>query len=58
MSGSQKDDADHLAAYAEKLLNHAGEAMAHAKTTVDTEAALGLVLRARMAIREAQAQIK
>lgn len=55
MNGSQKDDADHLAAYAEKLLGHAKEAMEQSE--IARREASNLVMRARIAIREASALI-
>jgi len=63
MTSSHKDDADHLAAYAEHLMQHAKEAVALANQrqidwlTAKREA-LRLLMRVRVAVREAQTQIR
>lgn len=56
MSGSQRDDADHLAAYAEKMIAHAKEALRRSATA--RMEAKTLLVRARVAIGEAKAQLK
>jgi hypothetical protein len=63
MTSTGKDDADHLAAYAEHLMAHAKAAVALANQKqedwlVSRREALRLILRARMAIREAHVQLR
>jgi len=63
MTSASKDDADHLAAYAEHLMEHAKAAVALAnQRQVDwltsKREALRLLMRVRIAVREAQAQIR
>ena len=63
MTSANKDDADHLAAYAEHLMEHANAAVALANQRKEQwlttkREAIRLLMRARIAIREAQTQIK
>ena len=56
MTSASKDDADHLAAYAEHLIERAKYALLN--SIAQKQEARQLLMRAKVAIREAQTQIK
>lgn len=63
MTSANKDDADHLARYAENLMEHANAAVALANQRKEQwlttyREAIRLRVRARIAKMEAKAQIK
>jgi hypothetical protein len=63
MTSTGKDDADHLAAYAERLMEHAKAAVElsnkkQAEWLLSRREALRLLQRVRIAVREAHVQLQ